>query len=364
MSKRSIPKTDKDARTYAVGSLIFSLIAWFGLGFLMLDYFPGFMNATAEDPATMPAYGIFEFVPMVSIRKFLHLSAIPTLIGLIVTSLERMPFGIGKAWRKLTPSSRTIAKVTFYNYCLQLTPALLNIKYFYGERAGEQISPTWFSDIVMIDLHGYAILTMTFIIGLVSGMLFVLFGWINGPSGQNFGNVIFTFIIIGLSVIAFKGLGHFEGFFAKYGVASADEYVDTYGFWELFSQGPIKDYAHLVVLPAFAGLLMFAFYSLPKILKKGADYVNVNLNIRDQKAKSVEVSRLSKASTVIIAIQLIPAILGVRDPFDLQSGQIISPTWLSDLVMVTIGGYILLSVASFMGYIIGFLRAIVGGPPD
>jgi len=357
-------KIDGATRGYAIGSSILALLGWFGLGFLNIDYFPGLLHTSITDTSTLPAYGIFDYVPLTPIRKFLHLSAIPTLIGLIVVSLEKMPFGIGRGMKKLTPSPSVIAKITFYNYAIQLTPALLNIKYLFGAKTGEQISPTWFSDLIMLDMHGYAFLSITFIIGLVSGMLFVLFGWIRTPGRQSFGNVIVTLGIIGLSVIAFNGLGKFDGFFAKYDVHSADEYVSTYGFWDFFSNGPVKDYAHLVVLPSFMGLVMFTFYALPQYIKKSADYLNVNFNIGDQKSKSVSISRLGKASLIIIAVQLIPAILGIRNIFDPQNGDLISPTWLSDYIMVSLGGYILLSVASFLGYIVGLGRAIIGGSSD
>ena len=149
--------------------------------------------------------------------------------------------------------------------------------------------------------------------------------------------------------------GKFDGFLARYDVSSPDEYVGEYGWVKFFTEGPIADYAHLTSIPAFLGLIFLMYYKTPSFIQK---LVGKARNTKKKRAKTKrknpdgkDLGVLGKFTFIVIFIQLFPVIIGID----------VSPTWLSDFVMITMYGYAIMTSGVLFGMVFGLYRAISGG---
>lgn len=314
--------------------LLMSYFAFYGFGHLK-----GFLNENTNSENSS-----FIFLDQVNyffaypLSRYLHLTVIPSLIGLILLTLEK----IGKTAKNRTISPVNLSLLSAAIITIQIVPAMIfeTSPFMFIDLA----NPTWLSDKLM-DPWGYAGFTFVFLLGIIVGFFHAVMSWTQNMKSQQVRvNMAVTGGVILLSYFAFVGLWNLGGFFSEYGVKNLDQFLVEYGMIA-FLQGPVIRYTHLIAIPGLLGLAHLTISKLQKRIDALADFFG---------SKSVNVditySKLGFISFICIFAQTGFAILipGVN------------PTWLSDFVMIPVG-YSFFSGSYFLGQILGLIKAVFGG---
>lgn len=330
---------------FLLGTIVLSIISFVGAG-----DFVGFLNEAQDQEGF--SFGIFDFVANYAMKRFLHLSIIPTAIGLLLGSLERIPKA-GNRVKMRTFKPLNLSALTFFNYFLQITPAILGwrvIQFNPYELTDEPISATWLSDAIMVP-YGYALLSLAFLVSMATGFYYITAYWVhNEGQDQVFKEFFISAMIVVMAIISFTGFGAFEGFLAEYEATSFDDYMIKYGLIHFFYEGPMKSFSHLIVIPALVGLFWLVLDQRPKIMGWISKRQAKGRAKRGLAAKAKKPKKLGAFALTVILLQLLPAIIGLD----------ISPTWLSDLIMDDLYGYFLMTAFTVFGMAYGMYRAVTG----
>ncbi len=160
----------------------------------------------------------------------------------------------------------------------------------------------------------------------------------NSGNKENFISIILIGFVLVEMGIAFIGLWKFKGF-----IAEGELYNATLlGYVGELLAAPLARFVHLSMIPIIIALLAGVIEKFPLVRKK-------------MKNKTISPLNQLLATFVAYAIQLAPAIIGMKT----TKGNLISPTWLSDLIMVP-WGYGALSFIFIASMIVGLLYIVFG----